>query len=124
MSDLIQRLRASAKGRYYWYCQHKIDKGINMSFEDYERHEAQEWFKERLSRYPDYYRNYEMVRVHVLDQTDKLMLEAADALEALSTQASGFDTLSKQQQGQQQQFEQYQRSRLKPSSFKRVMSDE
>jgi len=35
---------------------------------------------------PESYRDYEMVRVHVLDQSDKLMIEAADALEAKEKQ--------------------------------------
>lgn len=81
-SDLIQRLRDSAKGRYYWRCLHKLDKSMRIQFEDWEGHEAKEWFKEHLERFPESYRDYEMVRVHVLDQSDKLMLEAADALES------------------------------------------
>lgn len=83
-SDLIQRLRDSAKGRHYWRCLHKIDKGMRIQFEDWEGREAKEWFKEHLERFPDSYCDYEMVRVHVLDQSDRLMIEAAEALEAKS----------------------------------------
>jgi len=82
MSDLIKRLRDNAKGRYYWRCLHKTDKGIRIQFEDWEGHEAEEWFEKQLERFPESYRDYEMVRVHVLDQSDKLMIEAADALES------------------------------------------
>lgn len=82
-SDLIQRLRDSANGRYFWRCLHKIDKSMRIQFEDWEGQEAKEWFKEQLSRFPDSYRDYEMVRVHVLDQSDKLMIEAAEALEKM-----------------------------------------
>ena len=81
-SDLIQRLRDSAKGRYYWRCLHKLDKSMRIQFEDYEQHEAKDWFKEQLSRFQESYCEYEMVRVHVLDQSDRLMIEAADALES------------------------------------------
>jgi hypothetical protein len=88
MSDdttkLIQELRENAKGTYCWRCRHKTDKSYRISFEDYEQHEAKQWFKEHCERYPDTYCDYEMVRVHVLDQREKLMLQAADALEQSS----------------------------------------
>ena len=80
--NLIQRLRDSANGRHYWRCLHKGDKSYSVQFEDYEEHEAKAWFKKQSERFPDSYKYYEMVRVHVLDQSDKLMLEAAEALES------------------------------------------
>jgi hypothetical protein len=52
-----------------------------MEFTDFERWEAEAWWKENRAKYPEYHRNNELVRVLFRTSTENLMIEAADMLE-------------------------------------------
>lgn len=84
LRKLIKELRGSSRGYYVWRVQDKNDKAYCIEFKDHERWEAEAYWKEYSTKYPDYHKNNELARVHVMTYEAKLMIQAADALEALT----------------------------------------
>ena len=77
----VMRLRASAGGRYLWRVQEIATKAWCMEFEDWEKYEAEQYWKHQRSRFTERFNGWELARVHYLTPSERLMLEAADMLE-------------------------------------------
>jgi hypothetical protein len=78
MSDLVKRLRDCGSGIDVIRCQDKTDKSYCIQFEGWDQHSADEWWAKNKDR--EYYKNYEMAKVRVHSQKDRLMLKAAEML--------------------------------------------
>ena len=78
------QLRNAAKGKYVWRVQNKNNKSYCIEFEDYELASAEAWWKTEMENHPDYYENHELARILVLDDTERLMLDAAELLDSMT----------------------------------------
>ena len=77
----VMRLRAAAGGRYLWRVQEIATKAWCMEFEDWEKHEAEQYWKYQRSRFTERFNGWELARVHYLTSSERLMIEAADILD-------------------------------------------
>ena len=73
-----------ATGRYVWRVQDRDNQSYCIEFTDWEKPEAESWWKENSEKHPDFHRNNELARVHFRTSGEWLMIKAADMLERLS----------------------------------------
>jgi len=76
IQEIVSELREHSRGRNKWYVRHKTDGGVCIWFEEYERHEAKEWWRE----HPDHHNEWELVLLKYQDQSERLMAAAADLI--------------------------------------------
>lgn len=82
--EIVSQLRKAARGRHIWRVQDKASGAYCIEFTDFERWEAEAWWKENSEKFPEYHANNELKRVHIQTSTERLMIKAADMLESMS----------------------------------------
>lgn len=83
LQKIIKRLKDISKGKHVWRVQNKTSKAYCIEFEDYEEHDAKQWWKSQSSAYPETHKESELARVHVLSRADKLIRSAVVMLKRL-----------------------------------------
>ena len=81
VAKLVKQLREKATGTYVWRVHDKHSKAYCIEFTDWEKPEAEKWWKENSEKFPDYHKNNELARVFFHTPTDRLMIQAALWLE-------------------------------------------
>jgi len=81
---VVKQLREKATGTYVWRVQDRDRKSYCIEFADWEKSQAEQWWDENSKKHPDYHKNNELARVFFHTPTDRLMLQAAEYLEALA----------------------------------------
>lgn len=74
---LVTRLREQSQGVRRWYVQHKVDKGVCIWFDEWQKHEAEEWWRDHPSHHDD----YELVLLQPISAHDRLLRDAANTIE-------------------------------------------
>lgn len=77
--SLLTRLREFSCGKDVWRVQDKDTKAYCIEFEAREGPEAEQWWHDHKQR--DFHKNHELALVRVYSFDDRMMREAADALE-------------------------------------------
>lgn len=86
IAKVVKLLRDSSSGRYVWRVRDKDTKSYCIEFDDWERYEAEQWWKKNSNWHPEYHKNNELARVLVVSTDDKLRRKAASIIEALAAE--------------------------------------
>jgi len=84
VSDIVKRLRDASRGRHIWRIQDKNTQALCVEFFGWEQHQAEQVWNENRDNHPEFHANNELVRVHLLMPSERLMIEAADCIEKLT----------------------------------------
>lgn len=79
-THIVDELLAMGCGKYVWRVHDKDTKAWYMEFSDWEKPEAEQWWREQREKYPDRYANCELARVLYRTISDDLMCSAANML--------------------------------------------
>ena len=92
LEGLVGRLRDAARGRPEWRVQDPVTKAYRFSFDGLDGEEnANVSLAEHRRLYPNgRFSEYEVAKVFVLDEADRLMLEAADAIAKMQNELEQF----------------------------------
>jgi hypothetical protein len=84
IQEVVKQLREKATGTYVWRVRDKDRHSYCIEFPDHEKSQAEDWWEKNRTKYPDYHKNNELARVFFHTADDRLMLQAAEYLEALA----------------------------------------
>ena len=81
VAAIVKQARERSTGEVVWRVQDRDTKAYCIEFKEWEQQEAQKWFKDHMET--GRYTNFELASVRVFSQQERLMIAAADMLDAL-----------------------------------------